>query len=384
LTTEIAVLNRLGVALATDSAVTISGGNSSKVFNSADKLFELTCDYPVGVMVNGNMDCVGVPWEIIIKDFREAEGKSPRPDIKQWARELLAYAQGIVQPSADSESEFLVRTVSQEVRFLQDRILRELWPKLTPSSVGKLIRELSARRTKELLGSGISEAHKDLNPQELADRHRAELSPLIIDQLDPMVLDQEQISDVIKQVIAAAITMSTPDLVTGIIVAGYGKDDRFPSISSFELGGAAFGKLRCSTISQRALVSSINRGHVVSFAQNDVIERLLGGADPRFMLKVDEFIPAMLDKFGKALSEIGAPRRMSKAARASRADALREIAEVARDEYQKAAKEMQGDFKIEFEQMIAMMPKIELVEFAEALVNITAIERKATADQGTD
>ena len=44
---------------------------------------------------------------------------------------------------------------------------------------------------------------------------------------------------------------------------------------------------------------------------------------------------------------------------------------------------MQDDFKIEFERMIAMMPKIELVEFAEALVNITAIERKATTDQGT-
>jgi hypothetical protein len=44
---------------------------------------------------------------------------------------------------------------------------------------------------------------------------------------------------------------------------------------------------------------------------------------------------------------------------------------------------MQDDFKIEFERMIAMMPKIELIEFAEALVNITAIERKATTDQGT-
>lgn len=41
MTTEIAVVNRLGVALATDSAVTISGGGKSKVFDTGDKLFEL-------------------------------------------------------------------------------------------------------------------------------------------------------------------------------------------------------------------------------------------------------------------------------------------------------------------------------------------------------
>ena len=40
MTTEIAVLNRLGIALAADSAVTISGGGTTKVFESADKLFE--------------------------------------------------------------------------------------------------------------------------------------------------------------------------------------------------------------------------------------------------------------------------------------------------------------------------------------------------------
>jgi hypothetical protein len=78
MTTEIAVLNRLGVALATDSAVTISGGGTKKVFDSADKLFELSCIHRVAIMVNGNMDCFGVPWEIIVKDFRDNHGIEAR------------------------------------------------------------------------------------------------------------------------------------------------------------------------------------------------------------------------------------------------------------------------------------------------------------------
>ena len=92
MTTEIAVLNRLGLALATDSAVTITGGGRTKIFNSADKLFELSCKNPVAIMVNGNMDCFGIPWEILIKDFRDAHGEEKRPTIITWAEEFANYA----------------------------------------------------------------------------------------------------------------------------------------------------------------------------------------------------------------------------------------------------------------------------------------------------
>ena len=121
----------------------------------------------------------------------------------------------------------------------------------------------------------------------------------------------------------------------------------------------------------------------VSFAQNDVIERLLGGADPRLTSKVADFIVEIFGKFGQTLTEIAGKKRASKTERDNRDEAISELTKAAKDEYITAAKEMQDDFKIEFERMIAMMPKIELIEFAEALVNITAIERKATTDQGT-
>ncbi len=52
MTAEIGVMNRLGVALAADSAVTI-GGDARKVYSSADKLFQLSLGAPVGVMVYG-------------------------------------------------------------------------------------------------------------------------------------------------------------------------------------------------------------------------------------------------------------------------------------------------------------------------------------------
>lgn len=60
MTAEIAVLNSAGVALAADSAVTVSR-EASKIYLSADKLFQLSLNAPVAAMVYGTATLLGVP-----------------------------------------------------------------------------------------------------------------------------------------------------------------------------------------------------------------------------------------------------------------------------------------------------------------------------------
>ena len=74
MTAEVVVMNRAGVALAADSAVTLEMGSGSKVRNSAVKLFMLSKYRSVGVMVYNNALLLGVPWETIIKLFRRELG----------------------------------------------------------------------------------------------------------------------------------------------------------------------------------------------------------------------------------------------------------------------------------------------------------------------
>jgi hypothetical protein len=69
MTAEVAVMNRIGVSLAADSAVTI-GREANKIYTSADKLFQLAVGAPVGVMVFGNASFTGMPWETLIKAYR--------------------------------------------------------------------------------------------------------------------------------------------------------------------------------------------------------------------------------------------------------------------------------------------------------------------------
>ena len=75
MTAEVVVMNRLGVALASDSAASVLIGGRTKLYH-ADKLFMLSNVRPVAVMVYNSSSLLQVPWETIIKSFRTELGNT--------------------------------------------------------------------------------------------------------------------------------------------------------------------------------------------------------------------------------------------------------------------------------------------------------------------
>ncbi len=70
MTAEVAVINKSAVALAADSAITITSlyrenRHPKKIFNTANKLLALSKYAPVGIMVYNASDLGGVPWETL-------------------------------------------------------------------------------------------------------------------------------------------------------------------------------------------------------------------------------------------------------------------------------------------------------------------------------
>ena len=65
MTAVVAIMNKSGLALAADSAVTVTNGtggySSSKIYNTANKLFMLSKHHPVGIMVYSSAEFMQVP-----------------------------------------------------------------------------------------------------------------------------------------------------------------------------------------------------------------------------------------------------------------------------------------------------------------------------------
>jgi hypothetical protein len=89
MTTEIAVANKWGIAIAADSAVTVEqlhkGELKEKVYNSANKLFTLSKWHPVGAMIYNTMTLGGTPWETLIKSIRRDLGRREFDRIGDYA-----------------------------------------------------------------------------------------------------------------------------------------------------------------------------------------------------------------------------------------------------------------------------------------------------------
>ena len=150
MTAEIAILNKSGIALAADSAVTIG---DQKVYNSANKLFTLSKYQPVGIMVYDSADLMGIPWELIIKEYRAILGDRAFDSLEEYAADFWRYLA--------SNRDVVPTDIRNEYReILIDTFLSILYNRLD-SNVETLIKEgadVTLESTKEIFKDVLDES----------------------------------------------------------------------------------------------------------------------------------------------------------------------------------------------------------------------------------
>jgi hypothetical protein len=332
-------------------------------------------------MINGNMDLLGVPWEVIVKDFR-TENHSKVGTLKQWLDDLIGFAsthkacnpiseQQHVQAIAWDEFETIKRQVSSQIiRSGQQN-----------PNVEQIIAETAKAKAKFYVDAKRAAQLKGITRLQIMDMHGPLLDQIIDDRFSPVAVSNTT-KRVLKRVVAAALLSSELSIYsTGLIVAGYGDGDMFPSLATGEVDGAVLQHLKFVPGEHVVVDRVSNRGRVISFAQTDVVERLLSGADARFVQRSAEYFGEALERVRasvtEALTQLGGAPDVA-------GSVFGEIVAAVRDEYKtKFAKDVAEGFQREFNEMIALMPKQDIIELAEALVSITSIERKASSEQAT-
>src|SRR4030043_626545 len=113
MTAEIAIMNKIAVALAADSAVTIEQDKGQKIFNTVNKLFALSKYHPIGIMIYGSANFMGIPWESIIKIYRTKLGRQQFSTLKEYADNFISFLSENVTLFPETEQEkYFFRTVS--------------------------------------------------------------------------------------------------------------------------------------------------------------------------------------------------------------------------------------------------------------------------------
>lgn len=91
MTAVIGILNKSAAALAADSAVTVTGPRGPKIFNRANKIFQLSKTRPVGLMTYNHGEFMGTPWETIIKLYRSELGDNEFSTLEGYTIDFIKF-----------------------------------------------------------------------------------------------------------------------------------------------------------------------------------------------------------------------------------------------------------------------------------------------------
>jgi hypothetical protein len=387
MTAEIAILNKSAVALAADSALTISvGTKQEKIFDSADKLFELSDSNSIGVMLYNGMSFMEAPIPSLVRSYRD-QGRSFKT-VESAAMDFLRFLHdfGKRSPAVVKERHFnsLSRGVVSAIssRFEQN-IRHELQSGTSNISNAVEFKKLESR----VLGDTISLFERAL--KKTSEAAFIGGSPVFRDGFSKSILTtvkshftgikkphSDRILTIVKSYLRGdALSPSR----TGIVVAGFGSTEKFPSLVSYELDGMVCDRLKYVRTNYVDIDRQGERAKIIPFAQKEMVDRFLYGLDDTIQVNISAFCQNTIPELRKLAVANAAPK--------NKATLEKEFA-AAEDAFvlglkEKAFEKIRKQSKSEIEDMVEFMPKPELATMAEALVNLTSIKRRVSRGMET-
>lgn len=376
MTAEIAVLNFHGVAMAADSAVSIG---SIKVYNSANKLFALSKKHPVGIMIYGNAQMMSVPWETLIKSYRVTLKNKKFKTLKEYGDNFIEYLRCTKNIGSENEALYLNQIVSKVVKNIRDNL------ELAVQEAFRVTPSLTNLEIQKIINDSIEISCKTLTSRNKLNQIESswiiELIKIINSTVDSFIaasFENISLSTKEKKLILEACTSEiclnefSPSH-SGIVISGFGNDEIYPSLISYEIEWRINGFLK-SRVSNQQNISVKNGASIVPFAQREMVDTFIEGADRRLIEFINSKISHIFDDISTNLFQGTTVRTGPKNLNQLKNNGL----EISR----KLAQEIRDVQNINFVNpvldSVAALPLDELASMAHTLINMTSFKRRVS------
>ena len=295
MTAIVAVLNKHAVAIAADSAVTM--GDTHKVVNSANKIFTLSKYHPVAVMTYNNAAFMGVPWDIIIKEYRRKLKDKSFNTIKEYAEDFLQF---IRKRNFFCEKETQLACLRIELVAFVDMCLNNI-------SRQKEIKKENV--AEEDLRKFLWDCKENLSKWEKCpefesysyDKFRSQFYMIVEDFSKENNLSlSDDLCETFFYYLSAQFNLR---MYTGLVFVGYGEKEIYPSLHQMNMALAISGHLRYY-YEKEVNISDNLAAHISPFAQTDVTDTILRGINPAFQQIINDNVGNYLSSFSEGIANI--------------------------------------------------------------------------------
>jgi len=169
--------------------------------------------------------------------------------------------------------------------------------------------------------------------------------------------------------------------LSGVVIAGFGEKEIFPSLESFLVEVKVNEKLKY----KKAVSSKIDferNASIVPFAQREMVDIFMEGADPSYLNSEKSYLSQLFKDYTEILIEnIKGYSDTQKGSLKTRMTTISN--RILQDHDEQLANHRRQNYVMPVVSVVSILPKDELAAMAEALVNLTSFKRKVSMQSET-
>ncbi len=388
MTSEIAVMNQLAIALAADSAVTLIGGGKVIVRNDQKKLFNLADGLPVGVMFFGVADLMGHPWEVLLEHYRKALNPSAQPQVRDYAAQFTAMLDHLEKffPAARQKDEYK-RLLASVYRFIfrlahylhetgvagpDEEILRQaialVWQRYQTNDDG------SPRGDLPCFPKGFGETIERDYGEVIEELTKYAFSTFVLDSTSRERLRQIAVLCVVKDLFL--------EDVTGLVFAGYGATEPYPSVGTYTLSAVVGGIVKRGMTDETKIDGQMH-STITLFADCEVTYAFLRGIELDLEARIYGTVHAvsrtLVDQLVNSFADVDPAQRES----VRRQFHSQQVPQAVRRCYEMISQYQQENYINPMLSVLEIATRQDLAETAHELVALNIFKKRIMAQKQT-
>jgi hypothetical protein len=394
MTAIVGVLNSQGIAIAADSAVTVTGNNGKKVYNRSNKIFTLSKFHPVGIAIYSNADFLGIPLETLIKLYRQKIKDVPFKTLKEYKLDFLDFIKAKVghihrEYKRDAFYNFCFEsydTVKKNIIAKLNARQDELSLLPAAAAVTQIDAEILAALAAQLgvVQAQPKAAYVDISMADFVAYYQNDLAEIAnylqteIQKVSNLASFKANHVLMLHEIFYELVNMEFIfERHSGLVFIGFGDDEIYPSSQLVLLGTLIADKPRLRFYEANEIIPGKLNSNILPYVQGDVTTAVLTGVDPNYKKEVKDSIKSAFDTISTEIAnELNDPARAQQIATVIDATATQLSRKL--DDYQ--FNTITGPLL----EILAHMGKEDMSELAESLVNITSLKRKFTSSDSSD
>lgn len=380
MTAIVGILNKRAAVMAADSAVTVSNSKGVKVYNTATKIFSLSDENPIGVMIFNSVEFMGTPWDLIFNLYRKEMGGKACQSVQEYAEEFIRFLKSKNYfCNEETRSRYLIQELAAYYDMIKTRILEQLQEENETDVIRTKLKEFFSDLTELSQNEGVCkefEGYRESDFFKILSEHFDDLKETCEQDHLPTDMMDDWHRSFFEQIRSKLFLH--PITHTGVVFVGYGEKDLFPSIFPVYIGSVIDNRFRYYFDIERAdRITHDNAASIAPFAQGDVMLTMMKGLSPdMYTFIMDEVQQSMKEAVHKAVERLGIADEEKVAEVAEpiieeiRKEFDEKIDDAIVDQYTSGIVETVESFNVE-----------DMVNMAGSLISITSLQRHITSSE---